>query len=164
MTLPAIPLRVAFGAARLDVLFGSRPAWARLIDPDGIDMSSDYWCVLGQLFRTYERGLSTLGINGREADESGFDVPPADSREELNDAWLLVLAQAEMEFRPQYAVRAYRDLRGTGDREWTTVAREFFRARAQQRRADGEIATEEQYRVIRTGPASAWSGSDGAER
>jgi hypothetical protein len=60
------------GAARVDAVF---PNWELGIDTDRLDVASDKWCVLGQLFGSFKKGLKALGLTLEEAIALGFHVP-----------------------------------------------------------------------------------------
>lgn len=58
------------GARALDVAW---PGWHEIVEPSAIDLSSERLCVLGQLFGTYEAGLSRLGLTRDEGPWFGFE-------------------------------------------------------------------------------------------
>lgn len=65
--LAPIPDRVRAG---VDLLDREAPGWVDHIDLDALDISSEFWCVLGQLFDDrrsdgYTEGLDELGIEGK---------------------------------------------------------------------------------------------------
>lgn len=60
--------RVKKGAALLDK---EQPGWASKVNPDGLDMRSGSYCILGQAFGEYEDGTDHLDVEGRDY---GFDL------------------------------------------------------------------------------------------
>jgi hypothetical protein len=57
------------GAALLDE---HHPGWARAIHQINLDLGDSTYCVLGQLYGDYHRGLSELEIP--DSDELGFNL------------------------------------------------------------------------------------------
>ncbi len=79
------------GAKRMDVVY---PNWELAIDPDRLDVASDKWCVFGQLFGSFQKGLKTLGLSLEEAVALGFHAPTGTSKpdakrlyESLTTSW-----------------------------------------------------------------------------
>jgi hypothetical protein len=88
--LPLNPLdepreaRVARGVALLDE---KRPGWRTQVNPDTLDMASDFNCVLGQLYGRYSDGWRPLDLtSGVQATRYGFDAVPDGAGYRLN--WL----------------------------------------------------------------------------
>lgn len=87
--------RVLKGAALLDARPSKVPAdWRVKIDLDSLDMGSVQYCILGQLFSGYDKGLDALGItaDGEVATDHGFvsgyaTVDEWVSSPELKTAW-----------------------------------------------------------------------------
>jgi len=90
--MSAVAESVARGAALLDEKL---PGWDERIDLAGLELSSCYRCVLGQLFARspgreitpYGLGIWVLGID--RGSRYGFDGDDAD---ELNGEWRRVIA------------------------------------------------------------------------
>lgn len=53
--------RIERGEHALDAYFDG-PYWRLQIDTDRLDITSSLHCVCGQLFGSYERGMSQLGL------------------------------------------------------------------------------------------------------
>lgn len=62
--------RVAAGAALLDEL---TPGWWRKVRSKTLDIASTQYCVTGQLFGSYARGLEALHLDNEQAPEYGFE-------------------------------------------------------------------------------------------
>lgn len=100
--LPLNPLdepreaRVARGVALLDE---NRSGWRRLVNPDTLDMRSDFNCVLGQVYGRYILGWTPLGLtSGVQATRYGFSAqveaygnPDDYELAALTEAWRTVL-------------------------------------------------------------------------
>jgi hypothetical protein len=83
--LPAIPQRVAAGAAMLD---RHQPRWWRQVDPARLDLADPALDVLGQLYGQFEVGLAILGEPDPVA--CGFDLDASDADADypaLTAAW-----------------------------------------------------------------------------
>jgi hypothetical protein len=95
--LPLNPLdepreaRVARGVALLDE---KCPDWRTRVNPDTLDMASDFDCVLGQLYGRYSLGWQPLGItSGVQATRYGFSAE-AELYADADDAELAALTEA----------------------------------------------------------------------
>ena len=77
--------RIERGAALLDT---AAPGWEGKIDLNTLDLSSGWYCVVGQVYGDYIDGLAEL--NG-EAEEQpwkyGFESMAAESYDSLTDKW-----------------------------------------------------------------------------
>jgi hypothetical protein len=83
--LPAIPQRVAAGAALLD---RHHPRWWQQVDPARLDLADPALDVLGQLYGQFEVGLAVLGEPDPVA--GGFDLDASDADADypaLTGAW-----------------------------------------------------------------------------
>lgn len=60
-----VALRVTLGAMRLDGIY---PGWAPNVNADRLDMGSANWCVLGQLYEGFFRGIEALGMDSQSAE------------------------------------------------------------------------------------------------
>ncbi len=60
------------GAVRIDTDF---PNWELVIDTDRLNVACDKWCILGQLYGSFKKGLKALGLTLDEAISLGFHVP-----------------------------------------------------------------------------------------
>lgn len=95
--------RVARGAALLDA---KMPGWASRIDLNVLDLTSDYACVLGQLFSEpqlldgvcradYFLGTTVLGLRSHgQAEQHGFDTPWDNAEPtypQLDAAWIKLI-------------------------------------------------------------------------
>jgi hypothetical protein len=83
--------RAAVGAALLDA---EVPGWAKRIELEELDLGSPHRCVLGQLYGSYARGLSAVGLGWLRGTrdgsrERGFTAYPSegDTFAELTAAW-----------------------------------------------------------------------------
>lgn len=73
------------GAALLDERV---PGWRDHIEPSNLHLEDCWHCILGQLFNTYDRGVSLLGIESEgEAKALGFLRPHNTTWERLTNAW-----------------------------------------------------------------------------
>lgn len=87
--------RVLKGAALLDARPSKVPAdWRKRIDLHSLDLGSVQYCILGQLFNGYDKGLDALGLSssGSTATDCGFvsgygTVDEWVSSPELKAAW-----------------------------------------------------------------------------
>jgi hypothetical protein len=89
--LPAIPQRVAAGAALLD---RHEPRWWRQVDPARLDLADPDLDVLGQLYGQFEVGLAVLGEPDPVA--CGFDLDASDADADypaLIAAWQQAIGQ-----------------------------------------------------------------------
>ncbi|MEU9871071.1 hypothetical protein AB0C87_24790 [Actinomadura sp. NPDC048021] len=81
------------GAKLLDVRC---PGWAWEVNILELDMADIFKCVLGQLYGTWDLGLTALGIPG-DSEVHGFnlgDLSYVHTYEELDDVWVeLILAR-----------------------------------------------------------------------
>lgn len=57
----------------MDLLDGEKPDWIDDVDENKLRMTSCFACVLGQLYKHFNRGLFHLGI--REPSYYGFTIP-----------------------------------------------------------------------------------------
>ena len=66
--------QVADGARFLD---SNVPGWFRSIDLSRLNMSNPCYCVVGQLFRSFEAGLEQLDVDATDGEDIalGFDRP-----------------------------------------------------------------------------------------
>lgn len=90
--------RVLAGLAALEAEHG--PGWEDLIYPAELHMLDCSYCVLGQVYGSYEVGLEALSPTGKLADSDGValgfcrawtDDGPREEWEDLEAAWLLTL-------------------------------------------------------------------------
>lgn len=96
----AIAGRVDLGVELLD---GFLPTWRDNIDTERLNLGSDRYCVLGQLFGSYADGVRRLGLAqmGRESFDRGFLAAAGDSEayglafeyKELTAAWKKILKE-----------------------------------------------------------------------
>lgn len=82
---------VASGAAFLDEKY---PAWRQKIDVDTIDISDGDYCILGQLYGSYSRGMDLLRLSYDGVEDFGFIYSNRASSGALTDAWKALLADA----------------------------------------------------------------------
>lgn len=74
-TLPRLlSPRVRAGIIALDTV---EPLWFIVVNEYTLDVGSDTWCPLGQLWGRFSRGLRALGIPEDDAALYGFDSPTA---------------------------------------------------------------------------------------
>lgn len=84
--------RVSRGVALLDE---RKPNWRELIDTKKLDMTCQYNCILGQVYRSYMQGLSalfTVNLSFDHACNHGFHLPVGSDRDndgfdELAEEW-----------------------------------------------------------------------------
>lgn len=86
------------GARLLDAEY---PGWYHVVDPAKVDAMSLRNCVVSHLFRSYKRGLESLGISPSSevaASQLGFTLPPrlSNTLEMHEHAAVLSAAWAEL--------------------------------------------------------------------
>lgn len=82
------------GAAKFTDYFGN-DSWQKKIDRDRLDMSSDNWCMVGQLFTSFSSGMNALFPADQTIDNiwvsakaHGFCTTTLDKRYEiLTEEW-----------------------------------------------------------------------------
>ena len=63
--------RVARGVALLN---SKVPDWRDSVNPDTLNLSNGFSCVLAQLFGSYEIGLKKLNLTAAQGRDHGFEV------------------------------------------------------------------------------------------
>lgn len=71
--LSALRNRIKAGTALLNVRC---PAWTNAILLETLDMQFSETCMLGQVFGSYDRGMSSLKLTEESAVEFGFKLHP----------------------------------------------------------------------------------------
>lgn len=84
MSYAPIPDRVQAGVALLD---REVPGWDERVDLDALMIADRFRCVLGQVFGSYDVGLSSLDWGEDDDEAYGFDVCYLTEYPRLNDAW-----------------------------------------------------------------------------
>lgn len=79
--------RVKKGARLLDE---HMPGWVEKIIPGRLDLASTSYCILGQTFSSFTKGMTVLGVE-KSTEKYGFDLEasdPDDGWEILDKAWI----------------------------------------------------------------------------
>lgn len=94
--LPAAE-RPHLGANRLSLRSAGQPRWAHLVDLDVFDLESCTRCLLGQIYGTFDVGISVLELDRYGIVACGFDIAPNEGQAELDAltaAWRPVILEA----------------------------------------------------------------------
>lgn len=63
---------IARGTALLD---RERPGWRKRVKPSKLHLADCHTCVLGQVYGSFDSGLSALGLTYFDAEDYGFLLP-----------------------------------------------------------------------------------------
>lgn len=72
-------------AAGIKLLDSKKPGWRSKVEADDLNLGSCDVCVLGQVFGSYDLGLSDLGLDTFDAKDYGFNT--SYDFQDLTDAW-----------------------------------------------------------------------------
>lgn len=72
-------------AAGIKLLDSKKPGWRSKVEADDLNLGSCDVCVLGQVFGSYDLGLSDLGLDTFDAKAYGFNT--SYDFQDLTDAW-----------------------------------------------------------------------------
>lgn len=89
--------------------------WKKIVDLDVLDMNDCAFCILGQIFGQYDRGLTSLDISTDKAISLGFSV--AEECQPMNAFWRKYAHQTQTAVA---ASVAYADLTETWEDELHT--------------------------------------------